>query len=68
MQKKVIAIVMLFMIGIACSAYAGGDAGYKQGFYIKTHDGKFQLNIGAYSQFLWSYVSPDEGEEGSACL
>jgi hypothetical protein len=65
MQRKVILTVVLFIFGITCTATAGGDAGYKNGFYIKTHDGKFKLKLNAYSQFAWSYYTPDEGEDTS---
>jgi len=59
MTRKIILATLLLVVGLSMTAYAGGDMGYKKGFYIKTDDGKFLLNIGAVTQFRWSYYSPD---------
>jgi hypothetical protein len=65
MHKKIIVFVMLLIFGISSYALAGGDAGYKKGFYIKTDDGKFHLNINTLAQFRWTYFTPDIGDDMS---
>ena len=65
MKKKILLATFLFILGITFTAYAGGDAGYKKGFYIKTDDGRFLLNIGVSAQFRWTYYTPDIGEDTS---